>query len=83
MIRLDALFYEYNVDLILESGSNIYERTYPVVKTLRKFQTDYKSVEMPVIISLPKYSIGSNRKITGLITFFLKIYLKDYKTSIG
>jgi hypothetical protein len=59
------MFYEYNVDLILESGSNIYERSYPVVKTIRKYQTDYKNVEMPVVITIPKYSIGINKKITG------------------
>lgn len=61
---MDALFYEYNVDLILESGSNLYERTYPVVKSIRKFQYDYKSPEMPVVLTLPKYSIGTNRKVT-------------------
>lgn len=63
--KLEALFYEYNVDLILESGSNVYERSYPVVKTLGKYKTDYKTPEMPVSITLPKYSIGTNRKITG------------------
>ena len=63
------MFYEYNVDLILESGSNIYERSYPVVKTIRKFQTDYKNVEMPVVITIPKYSIGINKKITGKVIF--------------
>lgn len=63
------MFYEYNVDLILESGSNIYERSYPVVKTIRNFQTDYKNVEMPVVITIPKYSIGINKKITGKVIF--------------
>ncbi len=63
------MFYEYNVDLILESGSNIYERSYPVVKTIRKYQTDYKNVEMPVVITIPKYSIGINKKITGKVIF--------------
>jgi hypothetical protein len=63
------MFYEYNVDLILESGSNIYERSFPVVKTIRNFQTDYKNVEMPVVITMPKYSIGINKKITGKVIF--------------
>lgn len=61
--RLETIFYKYNVDVILESSSNVYERSYPVLRTAKKFQTSYDNTEMPVYISLPKYSVGVNRQL--------------------
>lgn len=61
--KLESIFYKYGVDLILESSSNVYERTYPVIRTSKKYQTSYENAEMPVYISLPKYSVGVNRQM--------------------
>lgn len=60
--KLESIFYKYNIDLILESSSNLYERSYPVLRTAKKFQTSYDNAEMPIYLSLPKYSVGLNRQ---------------------
>lgn len=63
--RLEGLFIRYNVDFVLESSSNVYERSLPVMRTAKKFQTNYDNPEMPVYLSLPKYSVGVNREAQG------------------
>jgi hypothetical protein len=63
--RLEAVLYKYNVDFVLESSSNVYERSLPVLRTAKKFQINYDKPEMPVYLSLPKYSVGVNREVQG------------------
>ena len=58
--RLENLFFEYDVDLVFESSENVYERTYPTVKHVHKYQLNYDHAEMPVRISLPKYKREEN-----------------------
>ena len=57
--RLENLFFEYDVDLIFESGENIYERSFPTIKHVHKYQFNYDHAEMPVRISLPKYKANA------------------------
>lgn len=62
--KLESIFYKYNVDLILESSSHLYERSFPVLRSAKKYQTNYEIPEMPVYLSLPKYSVGVNQETT-------------------
>jgi len=63
--RLESILYKYNVDLILESSSNLYERSFPALRTAKKYQMSYEIPEMPVYLSLPKYSVGIDKDIAG------------------
>lgn len=63
--RMENLFDEYKVDLIFESGSNMYQRNFPSVRSMQKWRNNYERVEMPVVISMPKYSVGASRKTQG------------------
>lgn len=58
--RVEMLFYEYNVDLIMESSkANVYERSYPVLKMLNlKYEPSYSKPEKPIRISMPKNAIN-------------------------
>ncbi len=68
--RLESIFYKYNVDLILESSSNLYERSFPVLRTAKKYQLNYEIPEMPVYLSLPKYSVGIEKDSIGWFFYF-------------
>jgi hypothetical protein len=43
-----------------------YERTYPVLKSFNKFKTDYVDPDMPIGITLPKYSMKNSGKNTDI-----------------
>ncbi len=57
------MFYEYDVDLIFESSDYIYERTYPTIKHLNKYQLNYDKSEMPIRISMPKYKSKNGKRL--------------------
>jgi hypothetical protein len=61
---MEALFYEYNVDLIFESSEELYERSYPCLKSMDKYTKSYENIEMPIRISLPRRFSASNHVIT-------------------
>lgn len=58
--------FEYDVDFVFESSDFIYERTYPALKCMNKYQNDYRKVEMPVRISMPKYSLSNELKLKNI-----------------
>jgi hypothetical protein len=76
--------YEYDVDLIIEStSSDTYQRFFPHVKAIHKYQSDYVNPEMPVSISVPKMlkqSIGNQNQKDENGTVKGKIY--DFKAVI-
>lgn len=68
--KIDRIFYQYNVDVILQSSAAIYDRTYPVIKASNSFQKSYENSRMPIHISLPRYSIDKKIEETSSKTIF-------------
>lgn len=76
--KLENLFYEYNVDLILETNNNMYTREFPALRyKSRKFSNSnensfakrsYENVEMPIRISLPKHKYRRATSTTATTT---------------
>ena len=76
------MFYEYKVDLIFESSSNVYQRSFPCVRSMQKWKKSYESAEMPVIISVPKYFVGMTPKNIGN-SIFLNNQEKNWNNEIS
>ena len=58
------MFYQYGVDLILESSETIYSRSFPVIKNGNYFEKSYKNIDMPVHIAIPRTISTDNRYST-------------------
>ena len=63
LFRIESLLYEHNVDLIFESSDELYERSYPCLKSMKQYTKNYENVEMPIRISLPRRFSASNHVI--------------------
>ena len=63
--KIENIFYHYNVDLILESSTSLYERTYPVIKSSKNYEKSYENTRMPIYISIPKYSTNKTNSIVS------------------
>lgn len=78
--KIEAILFEYNVDMVIVASGSFYERSFPVLETVGKYEPNYQEPKMPLKISLPSNLFnGSSQKIQPKNwTSFLYGPLNDY-----
>lgn len=82
--KIEAILYEYNVDLIIVTSDSFYERSFPLLESIGEYKLDYKEPDMPFRISLPNKLLNKSREniIPKNWTSFLYQPVNDYTYGI-
>lgn len=78
--KVEAILFEYNVDLVIVASDSFYERSFPVLETVGEYEQNYREPKMPIKLSLPsKFFNNISQKIQPKNwTSFLYGPLNDY-----
>ncbi|RNA37568.1 acid phosphatase type 7 isoform X1 [Brachionus plicatilis] len=60
--KVEAVLFEYNIDLVIVASDSFYERSFPVLESIGKYKLTYDEPEMPFKISLPNKLFNKSRE---------------------